>query len=391
MQTLFRYWLAGRRVASDAFGRRAACTIDLKARRAAAVAWLAYAQDVGGDGGVPASFHLREGWCSSYPETTGYIASTFLHLASLPDISHVEAADLTARARRMINWLLTCQYDDGGFPGQFGARSRGPIVFNTGQILFGLTAAIEAGVATPAVERAAEQTVNWLIRQQDDDGCWRRFEHHDTPHTYNTRTAWALAQYGRLVDDRRAADAAAQNLRWAVGRCRADGWIEQCAFRPGEPPFLHTLAYAIQGLLEGGRLLGFEPAVVAADLAARRIAEDLSETGALPGAYHVGWRPAARYRCLTGEAQMAIVWARLAAPARDAHLAGVCDAAVRAVAATQDSDGPPETRGAIAGSCPIWGRYSRFEFPNWAAKFFIDAVTAHAALTRGAGEVRPCA
>ena len=31
-------------------------------------------------------------------------------------------------------------------------------------------------------------------------------------------------------------------------------------------------------------------------------------------------------------------------------------------------------RGAVAGSAPIWGRYSMFEFPNWAAKFFADAV-----------------
>ena len=30
--------------------------------------------------------------------------------------------------------------------------------------------------------------------------------------------------------------------------------------------------------------------------------------------------------------------------------------------------------GAIAGSFPIWGRYSMFEYPNWAAKFFADAL-----------------
>jgi len=33
-----------------------------------------------------------------------------------------------------------------------------------------------------------------------------------------------------------------------------------------------------------------------------------------------------------------------------------------------------EVRGGIAGSWPIWGAYSRFEFPNWAAKFFADAL-----------------
>jgi CheY-like chemotaxis protein len=35
--------------------------------------------------------------------------------------------------------------------------------------------------------------------------------------------------------------------------------------------------------------------------------------------------------------------------------------------------GAPED-GGVAGSAPIWGRYSMFEYPNWAAKFFADAL-----------------
>jgi hypothetical protein len=31
-------------------------------------------------------------------------------------------------------------------------------------------------------------------------------------------------------------------------------------------------------------------------------------------------------------------------------------------------------RGAIAGSFPHWGAYAPFSYPNWAAKFFIDAM-----------------
>ena len=34
----------------------------------------------------------------------------------------------------------------------------------------------------------------------------------------------------------------------------------------------------------------------------------------------------------------------------------------------------PNIRGGIKGSQPIYGRYSPFSYPNWAAKFFIDAV-----------------
>jgi hypothetical protein len=31
-------------------------------------------------------------------------------------------------------------------------------------------------------------------------------------------------------------------------------------------------------------------------------------------------------------------------------------------------------RGAVAGSSPIFGRYMAFRYPNWAAKFFMDAL-----------------
>jgi hypothetical protein len=32
------------------------------------------------------------------------------------------------------------------------------------------------------------------------------------------------------------------------------------------------------------------------------------------------------------------------------------------------------TLGAIPGSFPLWGRYEPFAFPNWATKFFSDAL-----------------
>jgi hypothetical protein len=38
------------------------------------------------------------------------------------------------------------------------------------------------------------------------------------------------------------------------------------------------------------------------------------------------------------------------------------------------SDPSDNIRGGIPGSAPIWGAYARFEYPNWAAKFFADAL-----------------
>ena len=33
-----------------------------------------------------------------------------------------------------------------------------------------------------------------------------------------------------------------------------------------------------------------------------------------------------------------------------------------------------DIRGGIKGSQPVWGRYAPMSFPNWATKFFVDAM-----------------
>ena len=36
--------------------------------------------------------------------------------------------------------------------------------------------------------------------------------------------------------------------------------------------------------------------------------------------------------------------------------------------------GPADVHGALPGSFPLWGRYEKFAFPNWATKYFVDAL-----------------
>ena len=97
--------------------------------------------------------------------------------------------------------------------------------------------------------------------------------------------------------------------------------------------------------------------------------------GWLAGTYGEDWLGRVRYCCLTGVAQMSLNWTRLA---QEAGAPELRENARRAIAFVKlhhrMDDHDPIVRGAIAGSAPIWGRYSRFEFPNWAAKFFADAL-----------------
>ena len=134
------------------------------------IAWLCEAQDCSRsrDGGVARHYSLIDGWSTSYPETTGYIAETFLKLAN-----QTGDEELNMRGRRMLDWLISIQFPDGGFQG--GLVDQQPIVpvtFNTGQILIGLN---EGARIDTKYNNAMKRAADWLVQTQDSDGCWRRW------------------------------------------------------------------------------------------------------------------------------------------------------------------------------------------------------------------------
>lgn len=338
-----------------------------------AIDWLCRAQDVRADhsdaGGVAAGWSFEDGWLPGYPETTGYIIETFLAAAPV-----LERPALIDRAQRMIDWELSLQAPDGAFPGHFGEPGSHPVIFNQGQIMHGLVAGYTQTARQDCLE-AGLRAAKWLVAQQDADGCYRKFEHNGVPHVYNTRSVWALAAMGVIADETEFIAAARRNLDWALTQQTASGWFSTNAFVPGRHPFTHTIAYAIRGFIEVGVLLGEQRYLQAAEAAARGIMAVQREDGWLAGTYGDGWTPQASYACVTGVAQMALCWLRLAQITGDDAFRQAARRAIAYVKRTQRLDDEDTiVRGAIPGSAPIWGAYSRFEFPNWAAKFFADAL-----------------
>lgn len=339
----------------------------------AAIDWLCRAQDVRAGfpdaGGVAAGWSFEDGWLPGYPETTGYIIETFLAAAPV-----LERHDLVDRAQRMIDWELSLQAPDGAFPGHFGEPGSHPVIFNQGQIMHGLIAG-HTRLGREDCLDAGLRAGRWLVAQQDADGCYRKFEHNGVPHVYNTRAIWALAAMGVVAEQLDFIAAARRNLDWALTRQTASGWFDTNAFVPGRHPFTHTIAYAIRGFIEVGVLLGELRYLQAAEAAARGIMGMQREDGWLAGTYGDGWTPEASYACVTGVAQMALCWLRLAQITGDDAYRHAARRAIAYVKRTQRLDDEDTiVRGAIPGSAPIWGAYSRFEFPNWAAKFFADAL-----------------
>jgi hypothetical protein len=338
-----------------------------------AIDWLCRAQDVRkykpDAGGVAAGWSFEDGWLPSYPETTGYIIETFIAAAE-----HLDRPELIERAQKMIDWELSLQAQDGAFPGHFGEAGSHPVIFNQGQIMHGLVAGYTSLKRQDCLE-AGVRAGRWLVAQQDADGGYRKFEHNGVPHVYNTRAIWALAAMGVVANEPGFIAATRRNLDWALTQQTPSGWFATNAFVPDRHPFTHTIAYAIRGFIEVAVLLDEERYLQAAEVAARGLMAKQRSDGWLAGTYDDGWTPTASYACVTGVAQMALCWVRLAQITGDKDFrdaAGRAIAYVKRIQRLEEDDAI--VRGAIPGSVPIWGAYSRFEFPNWAAKFFADAL-----------------
>jgi uncharacterized protein YyaL (SSP411 family) len=289
----------------------------------AAMGWLCRAHDATGRQGVARSYSLKwqrayrgAGWHPAYPETTGYIIKTFYNYAKLTG-----KAEYRERAEQMARWEAAVQMESGAVQGAVIGFPQAPAIFNTGQVLFG----------------------------------------------------WARA-YEETEDDTFRA-VASRNFEFALTRQTANGWYAECCLDDDREPLLHTLAYTMEGLLEGGVLLD-EPRFLES---ARRAADALlplqRADGSLPGRFDSAWRPAVGWSCLTGDAQTSIVWLRLFQLTGETRYRDAGLAMNRFLMRTQRLDDPnPGVRGAIKGSHPLWGGYGPFEYPNWGAKFFADAL-----------------
>ncbi len=336
------------------------------------VGWLCRAQDlsVSHDGGVSRDYSLvRGGWATSYPETTGYIIPTMLACARL-----FSDERLRDRARRMLDWCVEIQLDDGGFQGgRIDARPVVPVTFNTGQILLGLAAGqLEFGDYLEAMQRAADFLANSL----DDDGCWRS---HPTPFaapgekTYETHVSWGLFEAARIVSGRGYAEAGLKQVRWALAQQRDNGWMNLCCLTNPAAPLTHTIGYVQRGILEAYRYSSEQDFLSAAVRLADGLLGAVGDEGYLPGRLDSAWQPVADWVCLTGSAQNAHCYLLLYELTGDARYRDAGYALNRYVRRTVQVDGPPGVRGGVKGSFPVQGAYGQYEFLNWAVKFVIDA------------------
>lgn len=337
------------------------------------IAWLGRAQDYSAtaDGGVARDFNLVSGWATSYPETTGYIVPTMIEYGKLHNND-----DAIERARRMLDWLVAIQLEDGGYQG--GRIDATPVVsvtFNTGQILLGLASGVSAfGETYLQSMRAA---ADFLVNSQDSDGCWRS---HPTPFAepgekvYETHVSWGLFEAERVDPGRGYGECGLKNARWAMSWQRENGWFEKCCLDDPEAPLTHTIGYNLRGLVEAYRLSKDVSILDACQRNAQGILSAIDDNGYLPGRLDANWKAADDWVCLTGSAQIAHSMLFLYQITGEEKYKTAGFVLNKYVRRTVSIDGPEEIRGGVKGSYPVDGDYGRLQYLNWAPKFLIDSL-----------------
>lgn len=356
-------------------------------RTKAAIDWIRRAQDATQSGGVSWGFRARVpvrsgerlGWQPAYPETSGYIIETLLRFGS-----HFKDPDAVERARRIADWEVSIQLDDGGFQGGvIGAEPVESSTFVTGQVLFGLVRAHNS-FGGETYRKAALRAMDFLIGCLDETGG---FQHGHSKFcapgvkAYEVRTGWALALGGDTFGVSAAVEGGRKTAEFALRCQRVNGWFENGDLDYHERPLTHTIGYTLEGLFELGALLGEERFWRGVRTTLNALRPLVRADGFLAGRWTSDWRPAVDWCCLTGCCQLACVCFRMHRHYPEERFNELGERLLRFVASTQQLEhSNPGLRGAIHGSYPFNGDYGQYCTLNWAAKFFVDAVFDRMAL-----------
>ena len=347
-------------------------------RARAAVDWILRGQAARQDGGVSLGYFPCDGegagWRASYPETTGYIITSLIAYAKLTGDDAVAEA-----ARRMAEWEIAVQMPSGAVQGGpvCGPAKQTAAAFNTGMVLDGWCSAY-AHFGDQRLFEAARRAADFLVNDLDEQGYYKTngaYVSSGEIKTYTCLCAWAVYRFGELSGEARYKAAAIRSIEAALRQQQPNGWFAHNCLTRSSAPLTHTIGYTLQGVLEVGVLAGRQDFIAAVKLTLDGLLPKMSDSGYLPGRFYDDWEPAGFSSCMTGSAQIAIVCFRLAQEIGDQRYAEAGSLLVNYVKGLQLLESTdPAAIGAIAGSFPILGSYMRACYPNWATKYYLDAL-----------------
>lgn len=318
------------------------------------------------------SYRIGQGWTTSYPETTGYIIPTLMNYGIRKN-----EKEILSCCKKAAEWLISIQRPSGGWQGQTLEDNRPEVVFNTGQIIRGLVSVYEY-TKDETFLNSAIKAADWLCSIQEEDGSWVKNAFMGVARVYDSYVDVPILQMYKITGNELYKEKAVKNLNWIVDHKQLpNGWFNDCdnTIKHNNRPILHTIAYTIDGLITSGQMLNDEKFIKAGQKAANRLLDCYNRDRIFYGRYDKNWKGLER-PILTGYAQMAIVWMNLYYITNNkAYLNGALEINRQLVWLQRADDCSIEAiRGAISGSFPIWGKYEPFSYPNWATKYFVDAL-----------------
>lgn len=340
-----------------------------------AIGWIKRAQDFGTDCGVSWGTKFGHGFRPSYPETTGYIICTFVELAKI-----FGTAEYLERAIAMGLWEVAVQMESGAVMGGLWSLAiRLQLCSTPGKFCSAGPLYTKRRVMSDLHERG-ERAAAWMMSMQEPNGSWIRGNSNYAAKDatlYNVKAAWGLARMGRATSYEEAVRTAVRNAEYTVARQAPNGWFPDCCLSDPRQPLLHTIAYAMQGLLGLGQLTGRKDFIASATVMANNLLKLMDVEGFIPGRINSSIAGTVKWCCLTGMAQTSIVWSWLYEITRQEGYREAVRRANRYLMARHDiGSADSAIRGGLAGSWPIWGGYCPLMVTSWAAKFFIDALVA---------------
>ena len=343
-----------------------------QARAHAALTWLRRSMAATGWQGSAHSFALHGGWAAAYPETTGYLIETLLDYSTI-----LKEPKWRERALECAQWLISIQLPHGAFSALTVGNTR-PSIFNTAQILFGLSRAAqewpEHSTERASCLRALERAAQWLLDELDENGAWPNWAYVPgfVP-SYYTRAVWGMLEANKLLKNKAIEIGMRRAMHYYQNRFEENTTVRDWGFWPGKPAFTHTIAYTLEGFLESALLLQQPEIVDKTRAVLDRLIDVCARDGRTAGWYDRQWKGNHRFICCTGNAQLSILCHRFWEITGEPRYRAAHQAFLFEILDYQSRSWLTGLRGAFPGSAPVWGPYLPFRYPNWGVKFFLDS------------------
>tara|TARA_Y100000022_G_scaffold200756_1_gene218679 strand:+ start:13975 stop:15063 length:1089 start_codon:yes stop_codon:yes gene_type:complete len=323
-----------------------------------------------GRGGSSAYFSPLIGWSKPYPETTGYIIPTLIRF------NYFFNEDYTEYANNLGNWLIKIQNSDGSWDGGLHPSSKSaPSIFNSCQIIKGLVNLYKETNNGIYIESAIKSG-DYIKKQFGDNGLFigNDYKTAITP-SYYTTAIWPLLELSSVTGDEELEEKSILFLNKILERKMDNGFFSGCGFGASKNAFTHTIAYTIRGFQECSRILEINDYAEACNESIEFFIKKSELTnGRLPGSFDESLNAASDSVCLTGNSQFALIFFLHYEKDKDLRIINSASKLINFVCNTQRKSLPFQTKGGIAGSWPMYGRYMFMRYPNWAAKYHADSL-----------------